>query len=100
VIGIASYVTQKWPDQEEAVEALNTLIPFMIQAGDLDAAERYLTEIPEDSPKRGDAEIKTGQAMWSAYLRGMQPAAEDRERRRGAAAGNSTPKADSSGWKN
>jgi hypothetical protein len=71
VIGIASYVAQKWPDQEEAVEALNTLIPFMIQAGNLDAAERYLTEIPADSPKRGDAEIKTGQAMWSAYLRGM-----------------------------
>ena len=72
VIGIATYITQKWPDQEEAVEALNTLIPFMIQAGDLDAAERYLTDIPEESPKRGDAEIKTGQAMWSAYLRGMQ----------------------------
>jgi len=72
VIQVATYITQKWPDQEEAVEALNTLIPFMIQAGDLDAAERYLTDIPEDSPKRGDAEIKTGQAMWSAYLRGMQ----------------------------
>lgn len=72
VIGIADYITQKWPDQEEAIEALNTLIPFMIQAGDLDAAERYLADIPEDSARRGDAEIKTGQAMWSAYLRGMQ----------------------------
>lgn len=71
-VQIAKYITQKWPDQEEAVEALNTLIPFMIQAGDLQAAESYLTEIPEDSPKRGDAEIKTGQAMWGAYLRGMQ----------------------------
>jgi hypothetical protein len=72
IVGIANYITQKWPKEEEAVEALNTLIPFMIQAGDLDAAERYLTDIPEDSPRRGDAEIKTGQAMWSAYLRGMQ----------------------------
>lgn len=71
VIEIANYITQKWPDQPEAVEALNTLIPFMIQAGDLDKAEQYLTGIPESSPKRADAEIKTGQAMWSNYLRGM-----------------------------
>ncbi len=71
IIGIAKYITQKWSDQPEAVEALNTLIPFMIQAGQLDAAEKYLNDIPEDSPKRGAAEIKTGQAMWSVYLRGM-----------------------------
>jgi hypothetical protein len=72
IIDVANYITQKWPDHPEAVEALNTLIPFMIQAGDLDAAEKYLNDIPEDSPKRGQAEIKTGQAMWSAYLQGMQ----------------------------
>lgn len=72
IVGIANYITQQWSDQPEAVEALNTLIPFMIQAGDLDMAEKYLNDIPEDSAKRGDAEIKTGQAMWGAYLRGMQ----------------------------
>lgn len=71
IVRIAKYITEKWQDQPEAVEALNTLIPFMIQANNLDMAEQYLNEIPEDSPKRGDAEIKTGQAMWSAYLRGM-----------------------------
>jgi tetratricopeptide (TPR) repeat protein len=31
-----------------------------------------LNDIPADSPKRGEAEIKTGQAMWSEYLQGMQ----------------------------
>jgi len=72
IISVANYITKKWADQPEAVEALNTLIPFMIQAGDLDMAEKYLADIPEDSPKRGDAEIKTGQAMWSSYLKGMQ----------------------------
>lgn len=87
VVSIANYITQKWPDQEEAIEALNTLIPFMIQAGDLDAAERYLADIPEDSAKRGDAEIKTGQAMWSAYLRGMQ-------RQRRIESGDEEPPAD------
>ena len=69
--GIANYIAEKWPDQPEAIDALNTLVPLMIRAGKLDEAERYLNEIPPDSPKRGEAEIKTGQAMWSEYLRGM-----------------------------
>ena len=63
---------QKWSDQPEAIDALNTLVPLMIKAGKLDAAEKYLNDIPPDSPKRGEAEIKTGQAMWSEYLKGMQ----------------------------
>jgi hypothetical protein len=70
--GIANYIAEKWPDQPEAIDALNTLVPLMIKAGKLDEAERYLNEIPSDSPKRGEAEIKTGQAMWSEYLQGMQ----------------------------
>lgn len=72
IVGIANYIAQQWSDQPEAVEALNTLISFMIQAGDLDMAEKYLNDIPADSDKRGDAEIKTGQAMWSEYLKQMQ----------------------------
>ncbi len=72
VTGIAKYITQKWSDQPEAIDALNTLVPLMIKAGNLDAAEKYLNDIPVDSPKRGEAEIKTGQAMWSEYLKGMQ----------------------------
>ena len=72
VIGIAQYIARRWPEQDEAIDALNTLIPLMIQAGDLDAAQGYLEDIPEERPQRGDAEIKTGQAMWSSYLRGMQ----------------------------
>jgi hypothetical protein len=72
VTGIASYLAKKWSDQPEAIDALNTLVPLMIKAGKLDQAEKYLNDIPLDSPKRGEAEIKTGQAMWSAYLLGMQ----------------------------
>ncbi len=72
VTGIANYIAQKWSDQPEAIDALNTLVPLMIKAGKLEAAEKYLNDIPPDSPKRGEAEIKTGQAMWSEYLQGMQ----------------------------
>jgi len=68
-VAIAVYIADQWPDKAEAQEALGTLIPFMIQAGRLDEAEMYLKKIPEDSPRRGESELKTGQAFWSNYLR-------------------------------
>ncbi|MEX2176675.1 MAG: hypothetical protein WD872_20075 [Pirellulaceae bacterium] len=68
IIGICDYITQKWPDQPEAAEALNTLIPFMIREQKLDEAQAYLAKIPVESPHRGTAELKTGQAMWASYL--------------------------------
>ena len=67
-VDVCEYIVQKWPDQPEAAEALNTLIPFMIKDGHLDKAEAYLQQIAPDSPKRGESELKTGQAMWSKYL--------------------------------
>ncbi len=71
LVAICDYITKTWPEAPEASDALNTLIPFMINRGELDRAEQYLAQIPADSPQRGDAELKTGQAMWSAYLIGM-----------------------------
>jgi hypothetical protein len=68
VINIADYIVKKWPDQPEAAEALNTLIPFMIREHKLQEAQDYLAQIPEDSPHRGSAELKTGQALWANYL--------------------------------
>jgi tetratricopeptide (TPR) repeat protein len=71
LIAVCDYITTAWPEAPEAADALNTLIPFMINRGDLDRAQEYLAQIPDDSANRGDAELKTGQAMWSAYLSGM-----------------------------
>ncbi|MCI0358649.1 MAG: hypothetical protein L0211_09205, partial [Planctomycetaceae bacterium] len=72
IIGICDYITRQWPDQEEASEALNTLIPFMIRERKLQEAEDYLSKIPADSPHRGSAELKTGQALWANYLESSQ----------------------------
>lgn len=68
IVATADYVVQKWPDQPEADEALNTLIPFMIRAKKLAQAQEYLARIPSDSPQRPVAELKTGQALWASYL--------------------------------
>ncbi|MBC8355923.1 MAG: hypothetical protein H8E66_28435 [Planctomycetes bacterium] len=72
IVSVAEYVADKWSDQPEAEEALNTLVPFMINAGELDRAQQFLARIPESSPKRGDSELKTGQAIWGTYLRETQ----------------------------
>ncbi|MCA9201992.1 MAG: hypothetical protein KDA59_03065, partial [Planctomycetales bacterium] len=71
IVGICDYITKQWSDQPEAVDALNTLIPFMIKNGELEQALAYLKDIPETAPQRGLAELKTGQALWSSYIKGM-----------------------------
>ena len=71
-IRIAEFITETWPDQPEAEDAFNTLIPFMIKAGDLEKAQAFMEQIPADSKRRGQAELTTGQAMWAAYLKGMR----------------------------
>jgi len=68
IVAIADYIVKKWPDQPEAEEALNTLIPFMIKERQLARAQEYLDKIPLESAHRGTAELKTGQALWGSYL--------------------------------
>ena len=70
IVSIAEYTADKWPDQPEAIDALTTLIPFTINAGDLTKAEQYLAKLPEGSPKRGESELKLGQAYWRKFLEG------------------------------
>ncbi len=70
IIDIAEYMANKWTDQPEGIDALNTLIPFMVGRGDLGAAQKYLKMIPPTSPKRAEAELSTGKAMWGRYLIG------------------------------
>ncbi|MGI8981414.1 MAG: hypothetical protein ACR2FY_19480 [Pirellulaceae bacterium] len=72
VVKICDYIVKKWPDQPEAEDALNTLIPFMIREKKLDKALEFLSKIAADSPNRGIAELKTGQALWAAYLEGQR----------------------------
>jgi hypothetical protein len=84
-VGVADYIVRKWPTQPESQEALSTLIPFMIKLGRLDEAQEYLEKIDPATPRRGEAELQTGQAMWARYLSGMNAIRNaDKE----AAAGN------------
>ena len=68
IVETAELIRRRWPEQREAQDALNTLVRFMIQQGKLDEAEGYLKQIPGSSPRRGEAELQTGQALWRQYI--------------------------------
>ena len=76
LVAIADYVALTWPGRKEALEALTTLVSFMVNQGKPAEAEAYLEKIPATSPARADAELRTGQALWQAYRRQNQTPSE------------------------
>ena len=79
VVDMCNFITTQWPDQPEAQEAFGTLITFMIGEQELDRAQEYLNKIPEDSPQRATGELKLGQAIWAAYVYGMNSVRERKQ---------------------
>lgn len=68
---LAGFVVQTWSGTPEAAEAISALIPFLLRQGDLDRARAYAQQIPADSPQRGPAELRVGEALWRSYLLGV-----------------------------
>ena len=65
---IAEYMGQQWPSSSEASEAWLTLSEIALSEGDRQRAVDYLRKIPDDSPKRGKADLMAGRALWNIYL--------------------------------
>ncbi|HUY89757.1 MAG TPA: hypothetical protein VMV10_13570 [Pirellulales bacterium] len=78
MVEIAEYITLRWAGQEEADEAWTTLMEIAIYDNETDKAIEYLDKIAPDSPRRGNAELKAGQALWAAYLTAGRAAAAQR----------------------
>ncbi len=91
IFDLAGYVTDRWADMPEADLALDLLIGFYINAGQYDKGTEILSHIKDDSPRRPDAEIKLGQALWNKYLRTMQ---QMREQESGGGEAGSASKED------
>ncbi len=72
LVNVANLIADTWPDGPVAEEALSTLVPVMVNADQLDHAHTMTLQIPESSPRRGEAELVTGQAMWGKHLRLQQ----------------------------
>lgn len=78
MLAIAEYIGGKWPQEAEADDAWMILGDLSIRNNELPKAVEYLNRIRPDSPRRGDADLKAGQALWSAYQASMRAPSEDR----------------------
>jgi tetratricopeptide (TPR) repeat protein len=75
--GLAEYVTATWPGRPEAAEGWMLLVDMAAERRDVPKALEYLGRIPVDSPQRGAAEGRAGQAFWAAAVQAVRlPAAE------------------------
>lgn len=68
ITALAMYIADTWPSRPEASEALTTVIPFVINDGDLALAKTLTQRMPAGSAGRLQAELQTGQAMWGRYI--------------------------------
>lgn len=66
---LAEYLVQRWPDQNEAAEAVLSLMDSAIDLGRMDDAKAYIAKLPENSWGRGRAELRLGQALWADYVK-------------------------------
>jgi hypothetical protein len=65
---IAGLLSERWPNEPEAAEAILLLIRNAVVAHETDRAIEYLAKMPAESEKRGMAELMVGQALWGEYL--------------------------------
>lgn len=65
---VAQLITKNWPGEPEADEAWMLLGQIATREKDLTKAAEYLANIKDDSPRKADADIQAGQALWTQYL--------------------------------
>lgn len=78
LVGIADYIAQTWPTDAEADTAWMLLADIAIREKDLSRAVEYLDKIPAESPRRSEADLKAGQALWGHYVSSSRLPEEDR----------------------
>ena len=61
---LAEKIIQRWAAFAEADDARAVLSDLALADGRLDEAEDYLRQISDASPRRGEAELAVGQALW------------------------------------
>ncbi len=75
MVRVAELITKTWKGEPEADEAWMTMGQIAIKEQNLTRAAEYLSNISPDSPRRADADLQAGQALWASYLtaRGNEP---------------------------
>ncbi len=65
---LAEFVASHWPQSDDADKARMLLADMALRAGDLEQVLVHLEQVRADSPRRGEADLKVGQARWSLHL--------------------------------
>ncbi len=68
MVRVAQLITKNWKGEPEADEAWMMLGQIAIKEQDLTQAAEYLSNIQDNSPRKADADLQAGQALWSKYL--------------------------------
>ena len=68
MVRVACYVTEHWPNSPGADEAWTLLVRIAAANRQPDKAADYLAHVSADSPRRGEAQLAAGQALWGACL--------------------------------
>lgn len=68
LVDLARYVAEKWPTEPEGDQAWMLLADMALRSSDWTQAIEYLDQVPADSPRRAEVELKAGQAFWNRYL--------------------------------
>jgi len=61
---LAEKIIERWGNHAEADDARGVLLDLALRDGQLENAEQYLQQISNASPRRGEAELNLGQALW------------------------------------
>lgn len=75
---VAQLITTRWPGEREAAEAWMMLLDTAVDDRDLEEAQEYLAKIEPDSPRRAEAELRVGQALWAFYVQESNKPEEER----------------------
>ncbi|HUT93568.1 MAG TPA: hypothetical protein VMY37_29155 [Thermoguttaceae bacterium] len=75
---IAKFITTRWAGQPQANEAWMMLLDTAVDNRDLDTAQQCLANIDPESPRRAEAELRTGQALWASYVQESNKPEEER----------------------
>ncbi len=75
---VGKFITTRWTGQPAADDAWMVLLETAIDNRDMDTAQACLAEIDPESPRRAEAELRTGQALWAVYVQQSSRPEEER----------------------
>ncbi len=72
LVSLCTDLLQTWPGSRQAEQAALVMTLLSLSEGDALAADRYLAEIPQDSPTRSAVVLEVGNRLWQTCVRGKR----------------------------